>query len=311
MDTKGCYWRYENLGAAIYWSNDQTNIKSDVKFESVNHYNEHRKEKGYPQNWTLIRTINIDEPLEILKDYNANSSKDYRYKNLWLKGASLFIPQMNKLLEMVNYEMKEYDISEFNNEYMEELSEIFKKNKSDKSNSGFYPLYSYILKTLGREKNLNICEIGLGTNNQNIVSYMTLHFKPGGSLYSFRDFLPNSQIYGADIDKSILFTSENIKTCYVDQLEMESFENLKREFKNVKYDLFIDDGLHSIGANFNTLLFALENIKETGWIVIEDIHIKENWYGIDNILKNNGYETYLVKATKNYLYCLHKKLVKS
>jgi hypothetical protein len=32
-------------------------------------------------------------------------------------------------------------------------------------------------------------------------------------------------------------------------------------------------------------LFALENIKENGWIVIEDIHIKENWYGIDNILK--------------------------
>ena len=311
MDNKGCYWKYGNLGPSIYWSNDKMNIKPDVKFGSVEQYYDHRQEKGYPKNWSQIHNIYVDEPLEELKMYNANSTKDNSHKHLWLKGAALYVPQMNKLLNFVKYEKNEYNVEDFKNDSMEELSEIFKRHKSDKSNSGFHPLYSYILSNLGRDRRLQICEIGLGTNNQNVISYMTHHFKPGGSLYGFREFLPNSEIYGADIDKSILFSDDRIKTCFVDQLEIESFENLKKEFGNIKYDLFIDDGLHSIGANFNTLLFALENIKDNGWIVIEDIHIKENWYGIDNILKNNGYETYFIKAAKNYLYCLHKKFIKS
>lgn len=304
--SKGCYWMYDNFGGKIYWSNSDMNIKNDIEFANEKHFFEHREKIGYPKNWSLIKKINVDNIVKHCNLFGANSSGDNYHRNLWINGAVSFIPQVNELVKYLNYEPIFYDTSHFDNEYSNELCDIFKKNRSDKSNSGFYPVYSYILNKLNRDSELNICEIGLGTNNTTIISWMTSHFKPGSSLYSFRDFLPNSNIYGADIDRDILFSDDRIKTCYVDQLDKNSFNNLIESFGDINYDLFIDDGLHSISANFNTLLFAIEKIKKNGWIVIEDIHIIQNWYGIDYMLKQNGYNTYFVKAVKNYLYCINK-----
>jgi len=131
---------------------------------------------------------------------------------------------------------------------------------------------------------------------------------PGASLFSFRDYLSNSNIYGADIDKNILFECDRIKTCYIDQLDMNTFDNIKTNFGDIKYDLIIDDGLHSIGANLNTLLFALNNINDNGWIVIEDIIQIDNWRSIDFILKStNKFITYIIKSKNGaYLYVINK-----
>ena len=45
----------------------------------------------------------------------------------------------------------------------------------------------------------------MGTNNPNLVSTMGSSGRPGASLYAFKEYLPNAIIYGADIDKDILF----------------------------------------------------------------------------------------------------------
>jgi hypothetical protein len=136
---------------------------------------------------------------------------------------------------------------------------------------------------------------------------MGLYGTPGASLITFRNYLPNSMIYGADIDKNILFTFDRIKTFYVDQLDINSFNNID----NIKFDLIIDDGLHSIGANFNTLLYALDHLNDNGWIVIEDIqksHIN-NWKAIDFIIKSmNKYNSYIVLTKKAYIYVINKKI---
>jgi len=109
------------------------------------------------------------------------------------------------------------------------------------------------------------------------------------------------------LTKNILFQSERIKTCYVDQLEYRTFSNISNNFGNIKFDLIIDDGLHSIGANLNTLLYSLENLNKNGWIVIEDIHIKDNWKSIDFILKStNKFKTYIIKDNYKYLYVVNK-----
>jgi 23S rRNA U2552 (ribose-2'-O)-methylase RlmE/FtsJ len=139
---------------------------------------------------------------------------------------------------------------------------------------------------------------------------MSTNGRPGASLFSFRDYLPNSNIYGADIDENILFECDRIKTCYIDQLDMNTFDNIKTKFGDIKYDLIIDDGLHSIGANLNTLLFALYNINDNGWIVIEDINLNtiDNWRSVDFILKSsNKFITYIIKSKNNaYLYVINK-----
>jgi len=247
------------------------------------------------------------EPLYL---FSANSANENSCKNLRLVGASLFIPQLNNLLDShSDYDFKIIDIENFQND-CSVLGNIFENNKSDKSTShNYHIVYSFILNKLGVNKNLNILEIGLGTNNPSLISTMGSGGRPGASLYSFREYLPNSNIYGCDIDKQILFQSDRIKTCFVDQLKMQTFDDVSKNFGNIKYDLIIDDGLHSIGANFNTLLFALNNINENGWIVIEDISINhvENWKIIDYVIKNNNkFKTYIVKTKITYLYLVNR-----
>lgn len=241
--------------------------------------------------------------------FSAGSMNDNTHKHLWVKGASLFIPQINQLLEHTNYEFKILNIKDFENDHSM-LCDILAKNCSDKSTThDYHVMYSYIFNKLDRMSKLNILEIGLGTNNPNIVSSMGSSGRPGASLYSFHEYLPNSNIYGADVDKDILFQTDRIQTCYVDQLNMKTFDELSNNFGNIKFDLIIDDGLHSIGANFNTLLFALNNLNENGWIVIEDISIEtiNNWRSIDFILNSTQkYKTHIVFDNNAYLYVINK-----
>ena len=241
--------------------------------------------------------------------FSAGSMNDNTHKHLWVKGAALFIPQINELLEHTDYEFKILNTKNFENDHLM-LGDILAKNSSDKSTTHEYHIvYSFIFNKLDRMSKLNILEIGLGTNNPNIVSSMGSYGRPGASLYSFREYLPNSNIYGADVDKDILFQTDRIQTCYVDQLNMKTFDELSNNFGNKKFDLIIDDGLHSIGANLNTLLFALNNLNENGWIVIEDIDIKtvNNWKSIDFILNSTQkYKTYIVFDNTAYLYVINK-----
>lgn len=246
--------------------------------------------------------------MESLYLFSAGSANDDKNKHLWITGASLFIPQINELLKHTQYEFNILNILEdFKNDSII-LENILNKNISDKANNhNYHILYSYIFNILGVNSNLNVLEIGLGTNNPNLVSTMGINGKPGASLYSFSEYLPNSNIYGADIDTNILFQTNRIKTCYVDQLNIKTFVELSTKFDGIKFDLIIDDGLHSIGANLNTLIFSLDNLNDNGWIVIEDIHILENWKAIDFILlSTKKYKTFIIKARGGYLYVINK-----
>jgi hypothetical protein len=247
-----------------------------------------------------------DNIIKQLYLFSASSANDPNNMHLWVKGASLFIPQMNMLLNHINYNLDIKNITDFKNDSIE-LKNIFTKNKSDKSTvHNYHIIYSYIFNNLGRNNTLNIFEVGLGTNNPSLVSSMGSNGRPGASLYAFRDYLPYSNIYGADIDKNILFNSNRIKTYYVDQLNFRTFNDFSNNVNNIKFDLIIDDGLHAIGANFNTLLFALDNIKEKGWIVIEDIQNPENWKAIDYILSSNPkYKRYFIKTQCAYIYVIN------
>lgn len=244
--------------------------------------------------------------MENLFLFSAGSANDDNNKHLWVSGAALFIPQLNSLLEYTNYNFNIIDIEKFNNDNSVILGNVLETNKSDKSTiHNYHILYSFIFNQLG--ENINILEIGMGTNNPDLVSSMGMYGTPGASLYAFREYLPKANIYGGDIDTNILFESERIKTSYVDQLNIETFKDLSNNFGNIKYDLIIDDGLHSIGANLNTLLFALENVNKNGWIVIEDIHLINNWKSIDYILGSLvKFKTYVISAKGGCLYAINK-----
>lgn len=184
---------------------------------------------------------------------------------------------------------------ELGNLAKEELERYFNHYGSDKAEShGYHLLYAEILKTPRAVS--SVLEIGMGTNNEDVVSNMGVNGKPGASLRAFRDFLPHALIYGADIDKRILFTEERIRTFFVDQTLPESFAELSSHLPDA-LDLIIDDGLHSPDANLTTLTFAMQKIKVGGWVVVEDISREALpfWQVVAALLPAN-YEKHIYQA---------------
>ena len=147
---------------------------------------------------------------------------------------------------------------------------LLDRHGSDKATGhAYHHLYGVILKD--RAAIDGIFEIGLGTNNTDVVSNMGRAGRPGASLRAFRDFCPNARIYGADVDARILFTEDRIRTFRVDQTNPATFDALQHEIP-AGLDLVIDDGLHSPNANAASLRFGLSSVKTGGWVVIEDIN---------------------------------------
>jgi hypothetical protein len=116
-----------------------------------------------------------------------------------------------------------------------------------------------------------ILEIGLGTNNTDVLSSMGAGGRPGASLRAFRNFFPIAELHGCDVDSRILFSEDRIRTFEVDQTIPETFHKLPQTFI---YDLMIDDGLHSPHANLASLEYFLTKIRVGGWAVVEDIGIE-------------------------------------
>jgi len=93
---------------------------------------------------------------------------------------------------------------------------------------------------------------------------------PGAALRAFSKIIPDSKIYGADIDSKSLINEGNIRSHFVNQLDRSTFDDLSL-FVGKDIDLLIIDGLHTPRADLNTLLALYQNVAESGFIVIEDI----------------------------------------
>jgi hypothetical protein len=187
-----------------------------------------------------------------------------------------------------------------------QLKSLFDTFRSDKSTYHDYHLiYGSILAA--PEAVTNVFEVGLGTNNRNVVSNMVGRGdQPGASLRAFREFLPRAQIYGADIDRRILFEEERISTFFLDQTDPKSFDVLSASIPT-DFDLIIDDGLHSPNANIATLSFGLGKLKIGGWLVVEDIApaALPLWQVISALLPEE-YESHIVSAKDALLFSVRR-----
>jgi len=187
-----------------------------------------------------------------------------------------------------------------------QLQLLFDKFRSDKSTyHDYHLLYGSILSK--PEAVTNVFEVGLGSNNRDVVSNMVERgAQPGASLRAFREFLPRAQIYGADIDRRILFQDERISTFFLDQTDPASFDVLSPAIP-ADCDLIIDDGLHSPNANIATLAFGLGKLKVGGWVVVEDIApaALPLWQVITALLPE-VYESHVVSAKGALLFAVRR-----
>jgi hypothetical protein len=171
-----------------------------------------------------------------------------------------------------------------------ELCDIMNKYGSDKGNGwhNYTIIYTELFKNI-RNNHLNIFEVGLGTNNTDVPSNMGVNGKPGASLFGWREYFQNSNIYGADIDKRILFQDDRISTYFVDQLNGELIKEMWNKIDK-KFDIIIDDGLHTFEANINFFENSYENLNEGGVFIIEDILIEKDLDKMKKYFENKNYK---------------------
>jgi hypothetical protein len=185
-----------------------------------------------------------------------------------------------------------------------EIKTYFDKHGSDKGGNEYHKIYGPILKN--RDAITGILEIGMGTNNPDVVSNMGLWGYPGASLKAFRDFSKSAMIFGADVDRRILFQEERIRTFFVDQTDPVTFSELGKSIPS-NLDLVIDDGLHSPNANIETLKFGLSKVRIGAWVVVEDIgpEALPVWEVISALLPSN-YEPHIFRAPSVLVFAVKR-----
>ena len=236
------------------------------------------------------------------------------HADMTIHSAKQTIEFIGDLVDLINQPfllepklISEIQLNQHQKELAEKLANTFDEYGSDKHFAhGYENLYAYLFAN--RNAPHKILEIGLGTNNIDIPSNMGNNGKPGASLRSYKECFPKAQIYGADIDKRILFTEERIQTYFVDQLERNTLMNLMKSL-SAPMDFIIDDGLHAPNANINTLLFALNCLKPNGVLIIEDIvsAMLPIWELVAKILVAQEYQVELFKGKSAFVFVVYNK----
>lgn len=162
------------------------------------------------------------------------------------------------------------------------LCDRYGSDKGEANSSGnpyTWPSHNYadfyeLIFGLGRKKVKLVVECGLGTNNPNLASSMGVGGKPGASLKVWRDFFPNAQVIGCDIDKDILFQELRIKTFPCDQTNQSSISTFvsSAELNKNSIDIIIDDGLHEFHAGLSFFIGMIDFLRDDGFFIIEDVN---------------------------------------
>lgn len=215
---------------------------------------------------TLIRKID--------NAFFGQSIQRFRYQS-WLA------KQVSEIELGLDYKFTIYHKK--NNNFIAELCDKYGSDKGEIRDSGHpYPqishtyadLYSQLFSHC-RYKVKKVFECGLGTNNANLVSNMSASGKPGASLRVWRDYFPNAIIYGADIDREILFEEERIKTYYIDQLNPSAISEFWDKTAEKDFDFMVDDGLHTFEAGSCLFKHSINMLALDGIYIIEDVTITD------------------------------------
>lgn len=153
------------------------------------------------------------------------------------------------------------------------LCELAFKYGSDKCPTIKHPYTPFYYELLNENKEIikKVLEIGIGSKNtMHHVVEKRGDYQIGASLYMWRDFLPNAQIFGADIDPKTMFESERIKTFMCNQANKEDLiELISKTGDNI--EVIIDDGSHLWDDQIFTCQTLMPIVNKDVIYIIEDI----------------------------------------
>ena len=152
---------------------------------------------------------------------------------------------------------------------LDKLSQLAFKYETDKCpqlKHPFTPFYYNLLKN--KQKSIKkVLEIGVGSREMD----WWRSYRTGASLFMWRDFFPNAQIYGADNNPKAMVSAnaKRIKTFLCDQSNRENLLNLIEQ-TGPNIDLVIDDGSHRSNDQIFTCLTLMPIINKSVIYIIED-----------------------------------------
>lgn len=172
----------------------------------------------------------------------------------------------------------------------------------------------FYYKLLNSKKLLikKVLELGIGhyRNMQNVEviyeSGLNRYYHRGASLYMWRDFFPNAQIYGADRVSEAIFQDTRIKTFLCDEKNTENMKMLIKETGS-DIDLVIDDASHRVDDQLFAAQTLLPLLNDDVIYIIEDVtHSK-----ILSKALSDKYQTQVIDVPRTWhggmLYMIQKK----
>lgn len=107
-------------------------------------------------------------------------------------------------------------------------------------------------------------------HRQTVTRLFELGIFQGASLRAWRDYFPNAQIYGADINPSCMFSEDRIRTILCDETRASEV-NAALLIPDGPLDVILDDGLHTYEDCERFFLWAWERLRSGGVYIIEDL----------------------------------------
>ena len=142
------------------------------------------------------------------------------------------------------------------------LDTLFNKYGCDKAKKHHYhTVYESEFDSL-RNEPINILEVGV--------------FK-GDSIRAWLDYFPNATIYGIDLFKRVsiedidVLHDDRVKFIKADSTNIGVRSQIKKYWPRIRFDIIIDDGLHTPDANAKTLHNLYPLLKKNGRYYVEDV----------------------------------------
>lgn len=188
----------------------------------------------------------------------------------------------------------------------DKIGSLLGRYGSDKaSRHGYHLIYGAVITE--PDNVLKVLEIGLGSRDSNVVSSMQIPGEPGGSLRAFRDWCPQAEVFGADLDPAALVHEERIQSFVVDQTSEKSLATLASQI-GTGFDIMIDDGLHAPHSNLQSLKMFLPLLEPNGIAIIEDVApAAESIWMVCGGLLSEDFECEIVQARERLVFLVRRK----
>lgn len=137
---------------------------------------------------------------------------------------------------------------------MDPLTEIGLRHSTDKAvDHKFTPFYHAKLHHL-RQHPINLLEIGV------------FHAQ---SLRTWKEYFPHAAVYGFDVDDRKCYQEDRI---IIEQGDQTDVSFITTVFGDIKFDVIIDDGGHTMHQQQTTLVHIFDRLKSCGIYILEDLH---------------------------------------